>query len=131
MKLFHTQQGMDWRIDALNRKYNGPSVIDLAKDCPVEVIEFDKICRTDFFYPVYTTRECCSCCNGESYYYADITKPGIVLKTNRNPLPLPYRLLDGTHRLWAMQAKGWDRGPFRVMTVEQIKPYLKISYAVL
>lgn len=126
MKLFHRQQGVDWRIDYFDRMWTGPSIIELTQDAPVEVIEFDQICRHEFFRPITTRRECCWCCDGERYFYADISKPGIVLRTDRNPLPMPYRLLDGQHRIWAMQAKGWTEGPFKVVTLDLLKPYLNV-----
>ena len=127
MYAFHKQPWADWRIDSLNRVWVGGNLIEIADKAPIEIIKFDDICRLDDFQPATAKRECCPCCNGERYFYADITKPGIILRTDRNPLPKPYRLLDGRHRLWAMQEKGWTEGPFKIVTLDHIKPYLKIK----
>tara|TARA_R100001509_G_scaffold80207_1_gene45053 strand:- start:991 stop:1416 length:426 start_codon:yes stop_codon:yes gene_type:complete len=118
---------VDWRLDPLNRKFSGGNLIDIAATAPIKIVKFEDICRLDEFIPSTMKRECCRCCNGERYFYADITKPCIILRTDRNPLPKPYRLLDGTHRFWAMQAKGWTEGPFKILTMDCIKPYLKIK----
>jgi|TARA_R100000027_G_scaffold66645_1_gene63019 hypothetical protein len=128
MYAFYRNGRVDWRIDSLDRIWSGGNLLDIAATAPIQIIKFDKICRLDDFQSAVSKRECCPCCNGESYFYADITKPGILLLTNRNPLPKPYRLLDGRHRLWAMQAKGWTEGPFKIVTLDQIKPYLKIKF---
>ena len=113
-----------WRVDSLNRYFAG-NIIDLAEDAPLATIQFDQIARFDMFLPCTQKRECCLCCDGQGVYYADISKPCIVLKGGRNPCGLPYRLLDGRHRLWAMEAKGMNKAKFKILELAQIKPYLK------
>lgn len=122
---------VDWRIDPLNRKFSGGNLIDIAATAPIEIVRFEDICRWDQFIDAKGKRECCRCCGGYRYFYADVTHPGILLRSDRNPLHKPYRLLDGTHRLWAMQAKGWTEGPFKIVTLDQIKPFLKIEIQLL
>ena len=121
----------DWRIDALDRVWKGGNLIEIAANAPIEIVKFEDICRLDYFVDATYKRECCRCCDGERYFNADISHPGIILRTDRNPLPKPYRLLDGRHRLWAMQAKGWTEGPFKIVTLDQIKPFLKIEIQLL
>ncbi len=128
MYAFHKTPQADWRVDALNRVWVGGNLIDIAATAPVEVVSFDDICRLENFQDATYKRECCRCCDGERYFNADISHPGIILRTDRNPLPKPYRLLDGKHRIWAMQAKGWTEGPFKILTLDQIKPFLKLIF---
>lgn len=128
MYSFSTDEPVDWRIDSFKRIWSGGNLIEIAANAPIETIRFSEICRQDQFQPATSKRECCLCCNGERYFDADVSHPGIVLRTDINPLPLPYRLLDGRHRLWAMQAKGWTEGPFKILTLDQIKPYLKLHH---
>ena len=114
----------EWRIDSLNRVFVG-NIIELAKNAPLVSIQFDQICRYDMYVSAQEKRECCFCCNGQGIHYADISKPGIVLQA-KNPAGLPYRLLDGRHRVWAMEAKGMTEGRFKVLELAQIKPYLRL-----
>ena len=116
----------EWRVDGLDRRFVG-NIIEIAQDAPLVKIEFNQICRLDLYQPVTEKGECCRCCRGQGLYTADISKPGIVLVA-KNPAGLPYRLLDGRHRLWAMQARGMTEAQFKVLELAQIKPYLKIDY---
>lgn len=127
MSIFYRIDEVDWRIDAVDRVFSGGKLLDIAATAPIEIVRFEDICRWDQFLDATSKRECCKCCDGYRYLYADITHPGILLRTDRNPLPKPYRLLDGRHRLWAMQAKKWTEGPFKIITLDQIKPFLKIK----
>ena len=115
-----------WRIDSLNRVFVG-NIIDVAEHAPLKTIKFDQICRYDMYAPAIEKRECCFCCNGQGIHYADISKPGIVLRA-KNPAGLPFRLLDGRHRIWAMEAKGMTEAEFKVLELAQIKPYLKLHH---
>ena len=116
----------EWRIDPLDRVFVG-NIIELTKQAPLVTIKFSDICRIDMYEPATHKRECCVCCNGEGMYYADISKPGIVLRAD-NPAQLPFRLLDGRHRIWAMEAQGITKAEFKVVELAEIKPYLKIYY---
>jgi|TARA_Y100000289_G_scaffold37999_1_gene37423 hypothetical protein len=115
----------EWRIDSLNRVFVG-NIIELAEQAPLVPIKFSDICRFDMYEVATKKRQCCLCCNGVGMFYADISKPGIVLRAD-NPAKLPYRLLDGRHRIWAMEAQGMTEAKFKVIELAQIKPYLKIT----
>ena len=102
------------------------NIIQIADSAPLATIDFSQICRLDMYQAVTEKRECCRCCGGQGVHLADISKPGIVLRA-KNPAGLPYRLLDGRHRVWAMEALGYKQALFRIITLAELKPYLKLA----
>ena len=106
---------------------DGKCTYGLKMSGALVTIKFSDICRMDMYAPVTHKRECCICCNGEGMFYADISKPGIVLRAD-NPAQLPFLLLDGRHRIWAMEAQGMTKAEFKVVELAEIKPYLKLYY---
>ena len=120
----HRSFSDDWRVDAFDRRFVG-NIIDISADAPIDTINFSQICRWDMYKPATEKRECCRCCGGQGIHSADISKPGILLR-GKNPAGLPYRLLDGRHRVWAMEAMGYRQAPFKIIELDVLKPYLKI-----
>ncbi|QIN96758.1 hypothetical protein [Synechococcus phage S-N03] len=69
--------------------------------------------------------ENCICCGGERYRACDPSFPAIVVKGTNNPYGLPYRLIDGKHRVQKLWDEGTLEAPFYVLTEDQLMDYTR------
>jgi hypothetical protein len=90
-----------------------------------EVVNFSDIAFKGRDNPLSQRRENCICCNGERYKNCDPSFPGILVKDCPNPFDLPYRLVDGKHRVERAIARGQTKSLFNVITYNRVKLELK------
>ena len=103
---FHLIHG-DWRLPPLDPGrtwliWIEPIIERTAALLPV-ALDFDQVCHRR---EVVSEDRLAAC---------DPEIPGIVLRAAANPCGLPYRLIDGNHRLHRLRGAGRVRGPFFVL----------------
>lgn len=114
----------DWRIHEVSMSQyvyiNLPDLV-LPKE-PVELSLFD-IAWKGKHLPGKFKGENCICCQGVRYLDCDTSYPGIVVEGINNPYKLPYRLIDGKHRVQRLRDSGEKTGLFYVLTKDQVMGY--------
>lgn len=63
----------------------------------------------------------CVCCNGLRYEKCDTKFPGILIKGAPNPFNLPYRLVDGKHRIEKLISEHHEKHLFYILSYDKLK----------
>jgi hypothetical protein len=66
----------------------------------------------------------CICCNGLRYEKCNTKFPGILVKGGPNPFNLPYRLVDGKHRIEKLISRQHERYVFCILSYDKLKKEL-------
>jgi len=125
----------DWRID----KYrNGDqflvrldSYIPFLEEQNLNTIPFEQIAWKGKNFHWSRRGKYCCCCGGERYYKCDPSIPGIILKGAPNPYNLPYRMVDGKHRIEKLITKNVTESTFYVIDYRTWFETLKPTNVVL
>ena len=114
----------DWRIHEVSM---GQDVyIDLVKlVLPKEptILTLDSVAWKGKHLPDKFTGDNCVCCQGDRYRDCDTSYPGIVVEGISNPYQLPYRLIDGKHRVQKILDSGATSAPFYLLTKREVLLY--------
>lgn len=117
----------DWRLHSVSMDQD--VYIDLAELEPLlkktVKLHLSDIAWKGKHLPDKFVGENCICCGGERYFGCDPSVPAIVVKGANNPYGLPYRLIDGKHRVQRLWDEGTLEGLFYVLTEDQLMGYTK------
>ena len=116
----------DWRLPEIY-SLDLKIVVDLLLEIVEfqEVVNFSDIAFKGIDKPLTSRRENCACCDGKRYVNCDPSIPGILIKDGPNPFDLPYRMVDGKHRIERLIARGETESLFNVITYDTLKLELK------
>lgn len=118
----HTMHG-DWALPGIPYSYLNVKLMwrTIHRDRKPVFVTFDSICvKPGDYYGFDSTAE-----DSERYQKADPKHPGILVKGMPNPKNLPYRMVDGRHRLVKMKRQGVTVGRFYVFTYEEADPFIR------
>ena len=116
----------DWRLHEISSLDFTIEVTTLMMmiECQ-EVVNFSDIAWKGKDKSLDDRRENCICCGGKRYTNCDPSFPGILIKDCPNPFGLPYRLVDGKHRVERLIARGQKKSLFNIISYNRVKSELK------
>ena len=117
----------DWRLPeiySLDLKIGVDLLLEMIEY--QEVVDFSEIAFKGMDKPLTSRRENCKCCGGRRYVNCDPSIPGILVKDGPNPFDLPYRMVDGKHRIERLIAEGETKSLFNVITYSKVKRELDL-----
>ena len=110
----------DWRLHDYSRENHHRINLQALSPLLGEVKELSPadVAWKGMHLPRKFTHDKCICCGGERYHSCNTEYPGIVIPGVNNPYGLPYRLIDGKHRMM----KGLNL--FYVIEYEVVKEFI-------
>lgn len=116
----------DWRITEITEE---DLIIEVGFLLPMisytKTVKFSDIAWKGKDFPETQRKNNCVCCGGERYRSCDTSFPGILLHNGPNPMGLPYRMMDGKHRVEKMLDDGLHESTFYIIKYDTFKQKFK------